>query len=48
VQQQIGEQGTQPLPVQRDCAAVLDDRQWSENAKFDGNVAVVALARPDE
>jgi hypothetical protein len=48
VQEQVGEQGAQPLPVQRDSAAVLDDRQWAENAEFDGNVAVVALAGPDE
>jgi hypothetical protein len=47
VQQQVREQGAQPLSVQRDDAAVLDDRQWAENAKFDGNVAVVALPRPD-
>jgi hypothetical protein len=47
VQQQIREQGAQPLSVQRDSAAVLDDRQWAENAEFDGNVAVVALTRPD-
>jgi hypothetical protein len=48
VQQQVCEQGAQPLPVQRDSAAVLDDRQWAENAEFDGNVAVVALPGPDE
>jgi len=42
MQQQVREQGAQPLSVQRDSAAVLDDRQWAENAKFDGNVAVVA------
>jgi hypothetical protein len=48
VQQQVGEEGAQPLSVQRDGAAVLDDRQWAENAEFDGNVAVLALARPDE
>ena len=30
-----------------DGAAVLDDRQRAENAEFDGNVAVVALAEPD-
>ena len=47
MQQQVREQGAQPLPIQRDDAAVLDDRQWAENAEFDGNVAVVALARPD-
>jgi len=48
VQQQVREQGAQPLPIQRDDAAVLDDRQWAENAEFDGNVAVVALPSPDE
>jgi hypothetical protein len=48
VQKQVREQGAQPLSIQRDDAAVLDDRQWAENAKFDGNVAVVALPRPDE
>ena len=48
VQQQVREQGAQPLSVQRDSAAVLDDRQWAENAEFDGNVAVVAKPRPDE
>jgi hypothetical protein len=47
VQQEVCEQGAQPLSVQRDRAAVLDDRQWAENAEFDGNVAVVALTRPD-
>jgi hypothetical protein len=48
VQQQVCEQGAQPLSVERDGAAVLDDRQWAENAEFDGNVAVVALPGPDE
>jgi hypothetical protein len=47
VQQQVREQGAQPLSIERDGAAVLDDRQWAENAEFDGNVAVVALPRPD-
>ena len=48
VQQQVCEQGAQPLSVERDGAAVLDDRQWAENAEFDGNVAVVALPGADE
>jgi hypothetical protein len=48
VQQQVREQGAQPLSIERDGAAVLDDRQWAENAEFDGNVAVVALPRPDD
>jgi hypothetical protein len=47
VQKQVREQGAQPLSVQRDDAAVLDDRQWAENAKFDGNVAVVAKPRQE-
>jgi hypothetical protein len=48
VEEQEREQGSHPLPVQRDRAAVLDDRQRAENAEFDGNTAFVALPRPDE
>jgi hypothetical protein len=48
MEQQEGEQGSHPLPVQGDRAAVLDDRQRAENAEFDGNMPFVALACPDE
>jgi hypothetical protein len=48
VQQQEREQGPQPLPVQRNLAAVLDDLQRPEDAEFDGNVAFVALGLPGE
>ena len=42
MQQQEGEQGAHAPPVQGHNAAVLDDRQRPENAKFDGNVTFVA------
>jgi len=48
MQQEKGQQRSQPLPVQANRAAVLDDLQRTENAKFDGNVAFVALAIPRE
>jgi hypothetical protein len=43
VQQEVREQRTHPPPVQRNNAAVLDDRQRPENAEFDGDLAFVAL-----
>jgi hypothetical protein len=43
MEQQVGEEGPQPLSVQRNRAAVLDDRERAENTEFDGNVAFVAL-----
>jgi hypothetical protein len=42
MQKQVREESPEPLSVQGDRAAVLDDRQWAENAEFDGDVAVVA------
>ncbi len=48
VEEQEGEQGSHPLPVQGNKTAVLDDCERSENAKFDGNTAVLALASPAE
>ena len=48
MQKQEGEKGPQPLSVQTDGAAVLDDRQRSENAEFDGDMTFVALPCPDE
>jgi hypothetical protein len=42
MQKQVREEDPEPLAAQEDGAAVLDDRQWAENAEFDGNVAVVA------
>jgi hypothetical protein len=48
MQKQVREESPEPLSVQGDRAAVLDDRQWAENAEFDGNTAFVALPCPDE
>jgi hypothetical protein len=47
VKQQECEQRPEPLPVQANRTAILDDRQGSENAEFDGDrpfVAAVAIA----
>jgi hypothetical protein len=42
VQEKECEQGPQPLTVQPNRAAVLDDRQRSENAELDGDLTFVA------
>jgi hypothetical protein len=48
VQQEVCEQGAQPLSIQRDSAAVLDDRQRAENAEFDGNMTFVTPLCPED
>jgi hypothetical protein len=42
VQEQEGEQRPEPLSVQGDGTAVLDDRQRPENAEFNGDLLFVA------
>jgi hypothetical protein len=48
MQEQEAEEGAEPLSVQGDDTATLDDRQRSENAEFDGNTtgSSSALLRP--
>ena len=49
MEEEEGEQCPEPLPVQPYWSAVLDDREWSENAEFNGDPLVVApLTRQEQ